>query len=95
MLGLTRSKWRGFLSSARFSGASPAPRMMTSNDRRLADRATVYQRQISKWAQDREKVHNAASRHASWLSGLCDEVKEYSASRLGESAFASAAEASE
>lgn len=54
---------------------------MTGNERRLAERTAVYQRQISQWARDREKVHHAASRHASWLSGLCEELKEYSASR--------------
>jgi uncharacterized protein (DUF2342 family) len=54
---------------------------MTSNERRLSERTAVYQRQISQWAKDREKVHHAASKHASWLSGLCEELKEYSASR--------------
>jgi hypothetical protein len=39
----------------------------------------VYQQKISRWARGREKVQHAATNHATWLSGLCEEMKEYGA----------------
>ncbi|KAF4139971.1 WW domain-containing protein [Phytophthora infestans] len=39
----------------------------------------VYQQRISRWAKGREKVQHAATNHASWLSSLCEELKEYGA----------------
>ncbi|KAJ8559063.1 hypothetical protein ON010_g8385 [Phytophthora cinnamomi] len=39
----------------------------------------VYQQKISRWAKGREKVQHAATTHATWLSGLCEELKEYGA----------------
>ncbi|ETO83221.1 hypothetical protein F444_02729 [Phytophthora nicotianae P1976] len=39
----------------------------------------VYQQKISRWAKGREKVQHAANNHATWLSGLCKELKEYGA----------------
>ncbi|KAF1791569.1 hypothetical protein GQ600_15831 [Phytophthora cactorum] len=39
----------------------------------------VYQQKISRWAKGREKVQHAATNHATWLSGLCEELKEYGA----------------
>ncbi|KAE8886998.1 hypothetical protein PF005_g11562 [Phytophthora fragariae] len=39
----------------------------------------VYQQKISRWAKGREKVQHAATSHATWLSGLCEELKEYGA----------------
>ncbi|OWZ22218.1 Viral Atype inclusion protein [Phytophthora megakarya] len=39
----------------------------------------VYQQKISRWARGREKVQHAATNHATWLSGLCEELKEYEA----------------
>ncbi|KAL3660141.1 hypothetical protein V7S43_014674 [Phytophthora oleae] len=39
----------------------------------------VCQQKISRWAKGREKVQHAATSHATWLSGLCEELKEYGA----------------
>ncbi|GMF35952.1 unnamed protein product [Phytophthora lilii] len=39
----------------------------------------VYQQKLSRWAKGREKVQHAATTHATWLSGLCEELKEYGA----------------
>ncbi|KAL4173264.1 hypothetical protein KRP22_008417 [Phytophthora ramorum] len=39
----------------------------------------VFQQKISRWAKGREKVQHAATSHATWLSGLCEELKEYGA----------------
>ncbi|DBA00884.1 TPA: hypothetical protein N0F65_008527 [Lagenidium giganteum] len=40
-------------------------------------RTDVFQRQISRWAKDREKLQAAATKQATWLSGLYQEVKDY------------------
>ncbi|KAJ0410261.1 hypothetical protein P43SY_002593 [Pythium insidiosum] len=37
----------------------------------------VVQRQIARWAKSRERASNAATRQASWLSDLYQEVKDY------------------
>uniref|UniRef100_K3WV85 WW domain-containing protein n=1 Tax=Globisporangium ultimum (strain ATCC 200006 / CBS 805.95 / DAOM BR144) TaxID=431595 RepID=K3WV85_GLOUD len=54
------------------------PRGLNSNDR-VPERVDMFQRQISRWAKDREKVQHAATKHASWLSEMCQELKEYGA----------------
>lgn len=57
------------------------PRRSRGSGATTSERAPVelVQRQISRWAKDREKVQHAATRHASWLSGMCAELKEYGA----------------
>lgn len=50
-----------------------------SNNERVPERVDTFQRQISRWAKDREKVQHAATKHASWLAGMCEELKEYGA----------------
>ncbi|KAG7385500.1 hypothetical protein PHYPSEUDO_001450 [Phytophthora pseudosyringae] len=39
----------------------------------------VCQQKISRWAKGREKVQHAATNHATWLAGLCEELNEYGA----------------
>lgn len=63
------------------SGLSQTTRPKTSkgsNDY-VPERVEMFQRQISRWAKDREKVQHAATKHASWLTGMCQELKEYGA----------------
>lgn len=50
-----------------------------NNNERVPERVDTFQRQISRWAKDREKVQHAATKHASWLAGMCEELKEYGA----------------
>lgn len=50
-----------------------------SNIERMPERIDTFHRQISRWAKDREKVQHAATKHASWLAGMCEELKEYGA----------------
>ncbi|KAF1334482.1 hypothetical protein FI667_g2039, partial [Globisporangium splendens] len=54
------------------------PRGLNSNDR-VPECVDMFQRQISRWTKDREKVQHAATKHANWLSEMCQELKEYGA----------------
>ncbi|GLD98569.1 hypothetical protein PINS_up007267 [Pythium insidiosum] len=56
------------------STVSRVARPSTSRARVTDD---VVQRQISRWAKSREQASHAATRQASWLSDLCQEVRDY------------------
>lgn len=54
-------------------------RRTRGSNERAPERTNTFQRQISRWAKDRERVQHAATRHASWLNGMCEELRRYGA----------------
>lgn len=54
-------------------------RRTRSASERTPERTDPFQRQISRWAKDRERVQHAATRHAHWLTGMCEELRRYGA----------------
>jgi hypothetical protein len=53
-----------------YASGRPTPAMMLHG-------GNIIQRQISRWVTGREKARHAATKHASWLTSLSHELKEY------------------